>query len=80
MFETMKKAFIVTFFALLTSSAFAQFNVGTSITGRTDMFGNTTTTHRDAYGNTIGTSITGRTDIATARKTRYASNPYHTKI
>ena len=48
---------------IATVSSFAQYNVGTSTTSRTDMFGNTVTTHRDAYGRTTGTSTTGRTDM-----------------
>ena len=59
----MKKFILSAVLAVISSSAFAQFNVGSSTSGRTDMFGNTTTTHRDSYGRTIGTSTTSRTDM-----------------
>ena len=46
----MKKIFsTVAACMLATISAFAQYNVGTSTTTKTDMFGNTVTTHRDEY-------------------------------
>lgn len=48
---------------LATFSAFAQYNVGTSTTTQTDIFGNTTTTHRNIYGQSTGTSTTSKTDI-----------------
>jgi len=41
----------------------AQYHSGTSTTGTRDIFGNTTTPHRDSYGRVIGTSTTGSTDI-----------------
>ena len=60
----MKKIFsTVAACMLATISAFAQYNVGTSTTTKTDMFGNTVTTHRDEYGRTTGTSTTSRTDM-----------------
>lgn len=60
----MKKIFsTVAACMLATISAFAQYNVGTSTTTKTDMFGNTTTTHRNSYGLSTGTSTTGRTDM-----------------
>ena len=60
----MRKLFVTMIVCLMASvSTFAQYNVGTSTTSRTDMFGNTVTTHRDAYGRTTGTSTTGRTDM-----------------
>ncbi len=71
----MKKLF-VTFAACMFAavSSFAQYNVGTSTTSRTDMFGNTVTTHRDAYGRTTGTSTTGRTDMFGNTTTQQRSN------
>ena len=59
---SMKKFLLSAVLAVICSSAFAQFNVGSSTTGGTDMFGNTVTTHRDSYGRTTGTSTTGGTD------------------
>lgn len=61
----MKKIFLFLIVAICPFVAiFAQYyNVGTSTTGRTDVFGNTTTTHRNCYGNTTGTSTTGQTDM-----------------
>ena len=52
---------IVSCFALVASAQY--YGVGSSTTGRTDIFGNTTTTHRNGYGSTTGSSTTGRTDI-----------------
>ena len=59
----MKKFILSAVLAVVSCSAFAQFNVGSSTSTRTDMFGNTVTTHRDSYGRTTGTSTTGRTDM-----------------
>ena len=59
----MKKFILSAVLAVVSCSAFAQFNVGSSTSTRTDMFGNTVTTHRDSYGRTTGTSSTGRTDM-----------------
>ena len=59
----MKKFILSAALAVVSCSAFAQFNVGSSTSTRTDMFGNTVTTHRDSYGRTTGTSTTGRTDM-----------------
>src|SRR5574344_1533288 len=59
----MKNLILSAVLAVMSSSAFAQFNVGSSTSTRTDMFGNTVTTHRDSYGRTTGTSTTGRTDM-----------------
>ena len=59
----MKKFLLSAVLAVICSSAFAQFNVGSSTTTCTDMFGNTVTTHRDSYGRTTGTSTTGGTDM-----------------
>lgn len=69
---------IVSCFALVASAQY--YGVGSSTTGRTDIFGNTTTTHRDGYGNTIGTSTTGRTDIFGNRTTEQRSNNQNTNI
>lgn len=54
----MKKNVILFLMILCQSVAMAQYNVGSSITKQTDIFGNTTTVHKDHYGNTTGTSIT----------------------
>lgn len=61
----MKKIVLfITGLCVSTAMAFAQsYNVGSSTTSETDIFGNTVTTHRDAYGRVIGTSTTGKTDI-----------------
>jgi len=59
----MKKVFLTIATLLVTACAFAQFNVGSSTTSKTDIFGNTTTTHKDASGRVTGTSVTGKTDI-----------------
>lgn len=53
----------ITVCILATISTFAQYNVGTSTTTKTDMFGNTVTTHRNEYGTITGTSTTSRTDM-----------------
>ena len=54
----MKKILLTAAIAMLTIEIYAQYNVGTSTSSRTDMFGNTVTTHRDTYGRTTGTSTT----------------------
>lgn len=59
----MKKFILSAVLAVISNSTFAQFNVGSSTSTRTDMFGNTITTHRDSYGRTIGTSTTRHTDM-----------------
>lgn len=59
----MKKFFLSAAVAVISGSASAQFNVGSSTSAHIDIFGNTVTTHRDSYGRTTGTSTTGRTDI-----------------
>ena len=53
------------------------YNVGTSKSS-TDMFGNTTTTHRDQYGHTIGTS-TSKTDMFGNTTTTYRDQYGHTQ-
>ena len=70
------KKFFITFAVCMiaTASSFAQYKVGTSTTSRTDMFGNTVTPHRDAYGRTTGTSTTGRTDMFGNTTTQQRSN------
>lgn len=45
----------ITVCILATISTFAQYNVGTSTTTKTDMFGNTTTQQRSNTGNGIWT-------------------------
>ena len=70
----MKKFILSAVLAVISSSAFAQFNVGSSTSTRTDMFGNTVTTHRDSYGRTTGTSTTGRTDMFGNTTTQQSSN------
>ena len=56
-----KNFFITAFFMLFSCASFAQYNVGTSTASKTDIFGNTVTTHKDRYGNVTGTSTTGKT-------------------
>lgn len=58
----MKKLIISTILAMFAVGAFAQYDIGTSTTSSTDIFGNTVTTHRDAYGRTTGTSTTSSPD------------------
>lgn len=71
----MKKLFVTFAVCMIaTVSTFAQYNVGSSTTRQTDMFGNTVTTHRDAYGRTTGTSTTGRTDMFGNTTTQQRSN------
>ena len=76
----MKKFILSAVLAVISNSTFAQFNVGSSTSTRTDMFGNTVTTHRDSYGRTTGTSTTGRTDIFGNRATQQRSNNRNTSI
>jgi len=77
----MKKLILSVIIASFATIANAQYyGVGSSTTGRTDIFGNTTTTHRDSYGNTIGTSTTGRTDIFGNTTTEQRSNNQNTNI
>ena len=59
----MKRTIFIALFATISLGTFAQYNSGTSTTNQTDIFGNTVTTHRDAYGHTTGTSTTSRADI-----------------
>ena len=60
----MRKLIVFCFSIMLAAVANAQYySVGTSTTGQTDIFGNTTTTHRDNYGNRTGSSTTSQTDI-----------------
>ena len=72
-----KNFFITAFFMLFSCASFAQYNVGTSTTSKTDIFGNTVTTHKDRYGNVTGTSTTGKTDMfgntVTVHKDRYGN-------
>lgn len=71
----MKRFFAALAVCMMTAvSTFAQYNVGTSTTGRTDMFGNTTTTHRDSYGRSVGSSTTGSTDMFGNTTTQQRSN------
>ena len=75
----MKKNVILFLMILCQSVAMAQYNVGSSITKQTDMFGNTTTVHKDHYGNTTGTSTTQKTDIFGNTTTQHKSNNINTK-
>ena len=59
----MKKISVLVVLFMLRTSLFAQFNVGTSVSGQTDVFGNTTTVHKDSYGNKTGSSTSSKTDI-----------------
>lgn len=46
------------------TKSFSQYyNVGTSVTGQTDFYGNTTANHYDQDGNKMGRSVTGQTDF-----------------
>lgn len=77
----MKKVFFTLAIIFVATTANAQYyGVGTSTTGRTDIFGNTTTTHRDSYGRNIGTSTTGQTDIFGNTTTQQKSNNSNTNI
>lgn len=61
----MKKQKVLTIFAVLFTalSANAQYYVGSSTSNGNNIFGNTTTIHRDSYGNITGKSVTGDSDI-----------------
>ena len=78
----MKKLVIAFLGVLISTSCFAQYNVGTS-TAEKDIFGNSTgrVVHRDAYGNSIGTS-TQEKDIFgnSTGTTRQKSNNSNTSI
>ena len=71
----MRKLIVFCFSIMLAAVANAQYySVGTSTTGQTDIFGNTTTTHRNSYGQSTGTSTTGRTDMFGNTTTQQRSN------
>lgn len=61
----MKRQRVLTMFAVLFTALYAnsQYYVSSSTSNRKDIFGNTTTTHQDRYGNTIGTATISQTDI-----------------
>src|SRR5574344_664993 len=59
----MKKMLFSAVLALVSTAAFAQYNVGSSTTSTTDVFSNTVTTHRDANGRVTGTSTIGQIDV-----------------
>ena len=70
----MKKNLATLATCMIASVSFAQYTTGTSTTTRTDVFGNTVTTHRDAYGRTTGTFTTGSTDVFGNKTTQQRSN------
>ena len=53
---------------------------GSSTTGQTDIFGNTTTVYKDRYGNNRGKSTTGKTDIFGNTTTKHDGNTTTTNI
>ncbi len=76
----MKQYFISILIVLCPLLARAQHNVGTSTTVKTDVFGNTTTTHKDRYGHTTGTSTTGKTDVFGNTSTTQKRNDSNSSI
>ena len=52
---------IISCFVLVANAQ--HYGVGSSTTGLTDIFGNSTTKHRNEYDQSVGSSTTERTDI-----------------
>lgn len=73
----MKQQFIIALLAICPLASVAQNKVGSAVTGHPDIFGNTTTTHKDRYGNNQGTAVTGKPDVfgntTTTYKDRYGN-------
>lgn len=77
----MKKLIVFWFAIMLATVVNAKYyGVGTSTTGKTDIFGNTKTTYKDSYGKIIGTSTSGQTDVFGNTKTKHRSNNSNTSI
>lgn len=74
----MKKTLMTLLAMTFAITASAQYNVGSS-TRRTDSFGNTTSTHRNQYGQTTGTS-SSHTDSFGNTNTEQRSNNSGTSI
>ena len=51
--------------------AAADWKAGTAVTGKPDVFGNTTTTYKDERGRTVGTAVVGKPDVFGNTATTY---------